>query len=141
MAATLQDIIRRFKASKFGSRDIVRTDFSTLPDKVSCVHISYTYLQVSLKYACLEVSFDCEGCSCHSSAFSIIPFLFGSSQVAIQLNDTHPALAIPELMRVLVDEEKLPWEKVRNLLSNVITLINHSFFRLVMTSNFNIYCI
>uniref|UniRef100_A0A671PQR1 Alpha-1,4 glucan phosphorylase n=1 Tax=Sinocyclocheilus anshuiensis TaxID=1608454 RepID=A0A671PQR1_9TELE len=35
VAATLQDIIRRFKASKFGSRDIVRTDFSTLPDKVA----------------------------------------------------------------------------------------------------------
>lgn len=33
-------------------------------------------------------------------------------QVAIQLNDTHPALAIPELMRIFVDIEKLPWSKV-----------------------------
>lgn len=34
VAATLQDIIRRFKSSKFGSKDIVRTSFEKLPDKV-----------------------------------------------------------------------------------------------------------
>uniref|UniRef100_A0A803TGG2 Alpha-1,4 glucan phosphorylase n=1 Tax=Anolis carolinensis TaxID=28377 RepID=A0A803TGG2_ANOCA len=65
VAATLQDIIRRFKASKFGSTESVRTAFDSFPD-----------------------------------------------QVAIQLNDTHPAMAIPELMRVFLDIERLPWEKV-----------------------------
>nr|XP_014348577.1 PREDICTED: glycogen phosphorylase, brain form [Latimeria chalumnae] len=64
VAATLQDIIRRFKSSKFGCRDPVRTSFETFPDKV-----------------------------------------------AIQLNDTHPALAIPELMRILVDIEEVDWDK------------------------------
>lgn len=34
VAATLQDIIRRFKASKFGSVEEVRMDLTTLPDKV-----------------------------------------------------------------------------------------------------------
>lgn len=39
--------------------------------------------------------------------FSLLP-----EKVAIQLNDTHPSLAIPELMRILVDEEGLSWEQV-----------------------------
>lgn len=34
MAATLQDIIRRFKSAKFGCRDPVRTSFDAFPDKV-----------------------------------------------------------------------------------------------------------
>ncbi len=35
--------------------------------------------------------------------------------VCLQLNDTHPTLAIVELMRILVDEKHLPWEEVRLL--------------------------
>uniref|UniRef100_A0A8C6S8F4 Alpha-1,4 glucan phosphorylase n=1 Tax=Neogobius melanostomus TaxID=47308 RepID=A0A8C6S8F4_9GOBI len=75
VSATLQDIIRRFKVSKFGSREIVRTDFSKLPEK---------------------------------------------------LNDTHPAMAIPELMRVLVDEEKLEWEKAWDICVHTCAYTNHT---------------
>ncbi|KAJ8309043.1 hypothetical protein KUTeg_013917 [Tegillarca granosa] len=79
VAATLQDIVRRFKSSKFGSRDPVRRSFETFPDKV-----------------------------------------------AIQLNDTHPSLAIPELMRMLVDIEGLPWEKAWEITVKTCAYTNHT---------------
>lgn len=44
VSATLQDIIRRFKVSKFGSREIARTDFSKLPEKVT-----YEYAKIKKK--------------------------------------------------------------------------------------------
>uniref|UniRef100_A0A665US25 Alpha-1,4 glucan phosphorylase n=1 Tax=Echeneis naucrates TaxID=173247 RepID=A0A665US25_ECHNA len=79
VSATLQDIVRRFKVSKFGCRDVVRTDFNKMPEKV-----------------------------------------------AIQLNDTHPAMAIPELMRVLVDEEKLTWEMAWDICVRTCAYTNHT---------------
>ncbi|XP_018568227.1 glycogen phosphorylase [Anoplophora glabripennis] len=78
-AATLQDIIRRFKSAKFGVREPTRTNFELLPTKV-----------------------------------------------AIQLNDTHPSLAIPELMRVLVDIEGIPWEKAWKITVNTCAYTNHT---------------
>lgn len=79
VAATLQDVIRRFKASKFGSKDGMGTVFDAFPD-----------------------------------------------QVAIQLNDTHPALAIPELMRIFVDIEKLPWAKAWEITKKTFAYTNHT---------------
>lgn len=78
-AATLQDIIRRYKSSKFGSREHHRTDFEFFPEKV-----------------------------------------------AIQLNDTHPSLAIPELMRILIDIEGLSWEKAWDITVKTCAYTNHT---------------
>uniref|UniRef100_A0A671R668 Alpha-1,4 glucan phosphorylase n=1 Tax=Sinocyclocheilus anshuiensis TaxID=1608454 RepID=A0A671R668_9TELE len=71
VAATLQDIIRRFKASKGPS------------------------------FVCFV-------------------------QVAIQLNDTHPALAIPELMRILMDDEKLSWDTAWDITVRTCAYTNHT---------------
>ncbi|OCT64966.1 hypothetical protein XELAEV_18041207mg [Xenopus laevis] len=79
VAASLQDIIRRFKASKLGCRDSVRTAFDSFPEKV-----------------------------------------------AIQLNDTHPALGIPELMRAFLDIEKLPWDKAWEITKKTFAYTNHT---------------
>lgn len=78
-AATLQDIIRRYKTSKFGSREVVRTHFHNFPDKV-----------------------------------------------AIQLNDTHPSMAIPELMRILLDVEHLPWDEAWDITTRTCAYTNHT---------------
>uniref|UniRef100_A0A8C2D0J6 Alpha-1,4 glucan phosphorylase n=1 Tax=Cyprinus carpio TaxID=7962 RepID=A0A8C2D0J6_CYPCA len=77
VAATLQDVIRRFKTSKRNCSGPL--SFESFPDKV-----------------------------------------------AIQLNDTHPAMAIPELMRIFVDIEKLDWDTAWNITKQTFAYTNHT---------------
>ncbi|HKM00686.1 MAG TPA: glycogen/starch/alpha-glucan family phosphorylase, partial [Sedimentibacter sp.] len=49
-----------------------------------------------------------------------------SEKNAIHINDTHPALIIPELMRIFMDEYKLTWEKAWNLIINTVSYTNHT---------------
>ena len=49
-----------------------------------------------------------------------------ADKVAIQLNDTHPVVAIPELMRIFLDKEKLGWDEAWNICKNVFAYTNHT---------------
>jgi len=57
----------------------------------------------------------------HGSDFTDFP-----KYNVIQLNDTHPVVAIPELMRILMDDNGLGWEKAWNIVSRTFAYTNHT---------------
>lgn len=79
VAASLHDVVKRFKSDIYGRSKKGKAMFFNLPKKV-----------------------------------------------AIQLNDSHPALAIPELMRILVDEEYIDWDAAWSISCQTFAYTNHT---------------
>jgi starch phosphorylase len=49
-----------------------------------------------------------------------------AEQAAVQLNDTHPAIAVAELMRILIDDHKFSWEQAWTITRSTLSYTNHT---------------
>ena len=63
----------------------------------------------------------------HGTNWSLFP-----EKVALHINDTHPGMAIPELMRILVDEHDLPWEQAEDITRRSFAYTNHTVLQEAM---------
>lgn len=86
-------------------------------------HLEGKILRLKQQYFLCCASID-DIVSEHMSKYGTLENL--ADKVAIHINDTHPTLAIPELMRVLMDDCGYGWEKSYDIVKNVFAYTNHT---------------
>ena len=122
--------IRSFNMSLFTQGQYARAvEESTNAETISKVlypsdnHIEGKLLRLSQQY--FMVSASCQSIiRDHMAVYGRIDNL--ADKVAVHINDTHPALCIPELMRILIDEYFLTWDRAWDIVTKVCSYTNHT---------------
>ena len=122
--------IRNFNMNFFNQGQYARAvEESTNAETISKVlypsdnHIEGKLLRLSQQY--FMVSASCQSIiRDHMAVYGRIDNL--ADKVAIHINDTHPALCIPELMRILIDEYFLDWDQAWSIVTKVCSYTNHT---------------
>ncbi len=76
---------------------------------------AYFFTSASLQYIIRDFK------KLHGNDFSLLP-----EKVCIHINDTHPGFAIPEMMRLLMDEEGLGWDEASAIVQKTMAYTNHT---------------
>ena len=108
------------------TRALERSNAAEILSKVlypSDHHVQGKSLRLSQQY--FLVSASCQSIlRDHMARYGMLENL--PDKVAIHINDTHPALCIPELMRIFLDEYHFSWEKAWDLVTRTVSYTNHT---------------
>jgi starch phosphorylase len=119
-----------FNFQEFGTGDLVGALGETLkaesltrvlyPDDSTTVGQGLRFLQEHFLVACSLADL-VRRFQRHNTDWNKLP-----EKVAIQLNDTHPSMAVPELMRILLDDAHLGWDQAWDLTKRTLAYTNHT---------------